>query len=211
MSEKDRTENGENIPAKDVSPLRKFASSGTKIAAVFILAYLVIRYVFIPGSLPTARLSYSEKETPRAPASRIGHLAPPLDVTTLQGQYLSLASLKGKVVLLNFFGTWCPPCRFEMPSMNKLYHTYAEKGLEIIAIAVDGSEDTVKEFLKEVKVDFPVGFAREEQLVQYYISGLPTSFIIDKRGVIREIIPGAINWEAREINTRVQELLAETP
>lgn len=189
---------------------REIIKKTIKYLSVFLLVYLIVRYVFIPQSLPTARLSHSKKENPLPPSSKIGAYLPPLQIKLANGGEIKAEDFKGNVLILNFFTTWCPSCRVEMPSLNNIFLKYKEMGGRVVGVCLDDSEDSLRQFEKEVKVDFPLGFPLyPSQINLFKIFGLPTTFIVDRRGVIREIIPGAIDWESKELMKRIEELLEE--
>ncbi len=97
---------------------------------------------------------------------------------------LSLAGAKGKVVLLEFWATWCPPCRASIPHLQKLHDTYGKRGLLIISVTNE-DEDTVKEFVKENKMTFPVGIDDgDKTMTTYGIRGIPAAFLIDRTGKV---------------------------
>src|SRR5262249_47486110 len=129
-------------------------------------------------------------------------LAPDFTLTTLSGTSLSLAELRGKVVLLNFWATWCVPCRKEMPAIETLYQRYKDRGLEVLAVSLDkGATSVVETFVKEMGVTYRVvldpswGTART-----YGVRGLPATFLLDRAGnvVLQEL--GERDWmeEARQ-------------
>ena len=113
-------------------------------------------------------------------------LAPDFQLTDLQGRPLQLSSYKGKVVLLNFWATWCPPCLEEIPHFKALHSTYKDKGLEIIGISLDETgEGPVKAFAKAHGISYPVAMG-SVRLTQDYggIRAIPTTFLVDKKGRI---------------------------
>lgn len=118
--------------------------------------------------------------------------APAFQVTTLEGEPLSMESLRGQVVLVNFWASWCGPCRFEMPGFQKLYEDKRDQGFTIVGISHDrGSGAQMLEFLEKHDIDYPI--ARETGQVDLAFGGvtaLPTSFLIDKNGVIRHKVFG---------------------
>jgi thiol-disulfide isomerase/thioredoxin len=112
--------------------------------------------------------------------------APNFSLKSYDGKIVELAKLKGKVVIVNFWATWCPPCRAEIPDFIKVYDAYKSKGLEIVGIALD--EDgwpKVKPFAEKNKINYPVVLGNAEVVQQYGgIEGIPTTFIVDKKGNI---------------------------
>jgi len=103
-------------------------------------------------------------------------------LTSLDGKTYSLDALRGKVVLLNFWATWCPPCRREMPDMEKLYQRFARKGLVVLAVS-DEKRETVEGFLKDKNYTFPVLLAPDRQVnTAFGVEGIPQSFLFDRQG-----------------------------
>lgn len=138
-----------------------------------------------------------------------------LDFTlpTLQGDTMRLSDLQGQVVLVNFWATWCYPCRTEMPSLNALYQAYHHKGLEILAIASDPQgHEIVAPFVQAYALTFPIlldpGNLTGSRLL---VQGLPTSYILDKQGRVAGMELGARNWNAANIRRLIATLLAEDP
>lgn len=142
-------------------------------------------------------------------APDIGKLAPTFELADINGKKTDLSDYKGKVVLINFWATWCGPCKAEMPSLNKLFLSLKNDGLIVLAIAVDSSEEPVKSFLKNKTVDFPVLMDKEQDVYfdLYAVLGLPTSFLIDRDGIIREKIRGEREWDAQDIKEKIEKLL----
>lgn len=135
--------------------------------------------------------------------------APDFTLPALSGGTLRLSDLRGKVVLLNFWATWCVPCRTEMPAIETLYQRYKDQGLEVLAVNLDVlSTAGVEAFVKEVGVTFPIildpswGTARA-----YRVFGLPTTYLIDRAGnvVVREV--GERDWTDGESRLAVEGLL----
>lgn len=125
--------------------------------------------------------------TPAAAAApRQGRPAPDFHAVTLDGRSLSLSSLRGKVVLLNFWASWCGPCRGEMPALDAFYKARRDHGLEIVAISQDApAQDAVVRALAS-GLSFPVALERDAAYRGYGdIYALPTSFVIDRSGVLR--------------------------
>ena len=122
--------------------------------------------------------------------------APNFSLPGLDGQMVSLTDYKGKVVLLNIWATWCPPCVEEMPSMEKLYQKLQGEGFEILAVSIDesGAQD-VQPFMKKHKLSFPALTDPEGRIKGLYqTAGVPESFVIDKDGTLVEKVIGPRDW-----------------
>lgn len=136
---------------------------------------------------------------------------PLLNLPDLAGKKRSLKSFKGKVVLLNFWATWCPPCRIEMPSMWRLKNKLKNKPFEVIAVDMGEDKKIVQAFMPdEMERDFVVLFDKDgNALKDWKILAFPTSFLIDKKGKIRYAIRGGIEWDGPKERKIVEKLLSE--
>jgi thiol-disulfide isomerase/thioredoxin len=133
--------------------------------------------------------------------------APRLELRDVDGRALRLSDYKGRVVLLNFWATWCAPCRAEMPDLIRWQREYKGKGLQVIGVTYPPEElAEVREFIKSIKVNYPVALG-EEQTKAMFDEGdvLPITVVIDKKGMIREVIRGIIFPE--EFEHKVKPLL----
>ncbi len=133
--------------------------------------------------------------------------APKLKLRDVEGRALRLSDYKGRVVLLNFWATWCAPCRVEMPDLVKWQREYKGKGLQVIGVTYPPEElAEVREFIKSIRVNYPVALG-EEQTKAMFDEGdiLPVTVVIDKKGMIREVIHGIIFPE--EFEHKVKPLL----
>ncbi len=127
----------------------------------------------------------SAATSPTPEGTQVGNLAPDFQLQNLVGQVISLSDLNGKPVLINFWATWCPPCRDEMPDLEKIYEEWSDKGLMLLAINVGESPALVKEFLETHNFSVPVFLDTERSVSEKYnITGIPTTFFIDKHGII---------------------------
>jgi thiol-disulfide isomerase/thioredoxin len=115
-----------------------------------------------------------------------GQLAPDFELQSLDGKNVKLSSYRGKAVLLNFWATWCGPCKIEMPWFIELQKEYGPEGLQIVGVAMDdASNEEIAKFVKEMGVNYPVLLGKEAVGEQYGgVSALPTSFFIDRDGKI---------------------------
>jgi len=125
-----------------------------------------------------------------------GEIAPDFDVTTLDGEQAKLSDYRGERVMLNFWATWCPPCRAEMPDMQKLYE---EEDVIILAVnmtASESSEEVVAEFVDDFELTFPIPMDQDGDLLEtFQIVAYPTSYMIDSNGRIQFVSLGAMNHE----------------
>jgi len=138
----------------------------------------------------------------------IGKPAPEFRLAGLDGKRTGLSDLKGKVVLLNFFASWCPPCKAEMPSMNALQKRFRDKGLEVVAVSSDRTGDALRRFLARVPVSFTVLHDPENELAhRYKVYALPTSYIIDRDGTLAKKIFGGYDWVSEESISMFSEFL----
>lgn len=120
--------------------------------------------------------------------------APTAPVTLLTGRAVSLPMLSGKVVLVNFWATWCPYCRHEMPAMEAYYRAHRDEGFEILAVSTDADVAEVRAFLAREGYTFPVAMATAEFSRGFGSpSRLPTSFLVDRHGVVRHKISGQVH------------------
>jgi peroxiredoxin len=143
----------------------------------------------------------------------IGTEAPELRAFTVTSprEQRSIADYRGQVVLLNVWATWCPPCREEMPSLQALHETLADRGLRVVAVSIDdpGSEADIREFVQEHALTFEILHDPASAIMNSYrVGGVPQTFLIDRDGRIR-YKSYFTDWRTTENRTRVEELLAE--
>lgn len=138
-----------------------------------------------------------------------GHEAPAFTVETLDGELIDMEALRGKVVLVNFWATWCPPCRVEMPGFQRVYEDRRHDGFVVVGLSTDrGSVRSVRAFVQERGLTFPIAMAPTP--VVHAFGGaraLPTSFLIDRNGLIRQQVTGFFAEPA--LRLAVSHLLAE--
>ena len=143
------------------------------------------------------------------PAPQQGFLAPDFELTTTSGETIKLSDLRGQAVLVNLWATWCPPCRAEMPAIDKVYNEYKDDGLVVLAVNMT-YQDTVANiapFVDEYGLTFPI-LLDETGIVGtlYQLRSLPSSFFINRDGTINEVVIGGPMAEAL-LRTRVEEIL----
>lgn len=148
------------------------------------------------GALLLSACSTHASGSGASSVARVGQLAPQWTQKTASGVSLSMASLRGKPVYLNFFATWCPPCNEEAPDINALQKQYAQRGLQ--TVGVDELEDAKKaaQFVRKYGLIYPAVVDDGTLQTQYSVNGLPVHVFIDRRGVIRKIVTGEMSKNA---------------
>jgi cytochrome c biogenesis protein CcmG/thiol:disulfide interchange protein DsbE len=144
-------------------------------------------------------------------APRPGFQAPDFNLSTSQGTQISLSTLHGQPVIINLWASWCPPCREEMPALQKVYETYHEQGLEILGVNATNQDDVqaANEFSNRLGLTFPIlldGDGRVSRL--YQLQSLPTTFFVGRDGSIQDVIIGGPMAEAL-LRVRVEHLLGK--
>jgi len=139
-------------------------------------------------------------------------LAPDFTLKTLDGEEITLSQFKGKVVLLDFWATWCGPCKESIPHLIQLYKSYRESGFELVGMNVDrGDVEVVRRFVKAMDIPYPIVTAPEDMVRSYRVTGIPATFLIDKEGKIRDRMAGFNTTIAQQLTTKVADLTSEKP
>jgi cytochrome c biogenesis protein CcmG, thiol:disulfide interchange protein DsbE len=149
---------------------------------------------------PSHSWSQHEHKSGQSTAPVVGTAAIAFDLKSLDGKPVGLANFRGKPLIMNFFASWCDPCRDEMPVVNELASKGAKDGYSVLGIAVEDTRAAITEFSKEAKLVFPIALDLNSTVKRAYrIFGPPATFFIDAQGVIREVVLGPITYErARE-------------
>lgn len=136
--------------------------------------------------------------------------APAFDLPAAGGGRISLASLQGKVVVLDFWATWCTPCLVEIPDYREFWHKNRARGVELVGVVVDSGEpEEIRAFLREEKVEWPQALGDDEISLAYGATdGLPTTFVIDQQGTIRRKMLGIGPEKMKTLQRTVDEALA---
>lgn len=128
------------------------------------------------------------------PAPRVGGTPTDFSVLGLDGKTIRLSDFRGQPVWLNFWATWCPPCRAEMPDINAVYAEYAPKGLVILALSLGEDGETVRQYVQKAEMKFTVGLDSRREIASIYrVAGIPTHIFIDRDGVIRDMQVGGMS------------------
>lgn len=178
-----------------------------KIRIVAILAVvLILGFKFLSPTSETPKVQAPQSintDKKRVSTFSIGlekdQQAPDFTLSTLTGESVKLSSLLGKTVILNFWTTWCPPCKSEMPDMQQFYSDYKKNHIIIIGVNLTDNESNtkqVKDFTKQYKISFPILLDTKGEIrKQYKIITIPTTYIIDSNGIIAENVIGPITYD----------------
>jgi peroxiredoxin len=159
-------------------------------------------FIIFEGKRPGPRVEYGAK---------VGEVAPDFSLPSLRSNFVKLSDHRGKVVFLNIWATWCPPCREEMPSMQALYQRLKGREFEMLAVSIDRSgEEVVRPFVLKYGLTFPVLLDPDNKTyILYGLTGVPETFIIDRNGVINFKMIGAQDWMKKEWLDYFDRILAQ--
>ncbi len=146
-----------------------------------------------------------------APPVVRGVMAPAFELSRLDaaGEKINLSALSGRVVLVNFWATWCEPCEREMPAMERLYQALPREDFELIAVAIDGKEEDVQTFQDRYRLSFPILLDLDQAVYSsYQTMGVPETLLLDREGRIVERYVGPREWDAVEYEQRIRELIS---
>ncbi len=178
----------------------KPAKNGRQLLTIFVILLVAV---------PLILLLLKEKGTKFVTPLQLGQSAPDFTFPDLDGKEVSLSDFRGKVVFVNIWATWCPPCREEMPSMQKLYERFKGQDFEILAVSIDADgREAVAPFMQQMNLTFPALLDPDEKIRRLYaITGVPESFIIDRNGILVERVIGALDWAAPKVFRFFQALI----
>lgn len=128
----------------------------------------------------------------------------------LAGKLVTVASLAGKVVVVDFWATWCAPCQEELPMLEKLYKQYASQGLVVVAVSVDKEVANIQKYLRKMPLSFPIVHDADHQVSDRYSPPrMPSSYIIDRKGIVRHVHEGYRASDAKDFESQIKALLAK--
>ena len=165
--------------------------------------------VLIAGASWIALSVETGKSSATGPAPQAGFLAPDFTLQTETGDTYTLSDLKGQAVLVNMWATWCPPCKAEMPAIEKMYNEYKDQGFTVLAVNSTFQDDpfNISPFTENYGLTFPILLDQTGEVSRdYQIHSLPSSFFINRHGIITEVIIGGPMSEAL-LRTRIEEAL----
>jgi len=142
------------------------------------------------------------------PAPHVGTVAPDFSLKDLSGKSVHLSELRGEVVLLNFWATWCPPCQEEVPSLSRLNAAMTGKGFRMLTVSIDdGGSKAVESFFQRTGYRLPTLLDSDGTVGKMYgITGVPETFILDRQGVVRKKVVGPLTWDAPSVISYLLEL-----
>jgi peroxiredoxin len=136
------------------------------------------------------------------------HYPPDFTLPTLDGGSITLSELKGKVVLINFWTTWCPPCREEMPSLERLFRHFKYEDFTLLAVDIMENPETVKRFARDYNLSFPILLDKQGEVsAKYAANAIPTTYIINKQGKALGKAIGPRKWDGDHAKDLIEELL----
>ncbi len=162
---------------------------------------LILALLVLIGSISLSIIFFRDHPGPRVDLkSNVGVAAPDFGLRTLKGDYVKLSDYRGKVVFLNIWATWCPPCREEIPSIEALYQRLKGREFEMLAVSVDREgERVVRPFAEKYGLRIPVLLDPDNKTYRLYgLTGVPETFIVDKTGAVINRIIGPQNWMNKE-------------
>ena len=163
------------------------------------IKYCLLTFLFLQTLIPISVLGHEDSFAKMGVVSpKNEKIAPNFILETVTGEKISLKDFKGKAVLLNFWATWCQPCKKELPSMQRIYEELSSEGVEVVAISIDrNKKERVKQYIKNHNLTFPILLDPGQKVRKdYFILGLPTSYLIGIDGKLKGFISGAREWDS---------------
>ncbi len=184
------------------SSIRKYLPFVIILVATILLVERQKQGIMLP--VPQVKLNLQERRSPNDERD--------FTLPDLTGKQLRVSDLEGEVVLLNFFATWCPPCRDEMPSLEDVYQTYRDRDFTVLGISRDeDGKKALDPFMKKFGLTFPVVLDPELQAFNlYFVRGIPVTYLLDRQGRIAGMHIGPADWNSPEAQGLIEELLAES-
>ena len=192
-----------DLQDEDLATVRWRPTPGAlrNIVATVLVGVAIAALVWVfdrPGTANSQSVTVTAAATGAAP--KVGKPAPDFELTMIDGTKQRLSDFKGKPVWINFWASWCPPCRAENPDIQDLYNAHKDvHGLVLLAPAIGEGRDSVAGYMQRADLQYPVGTDSDTQIAaNYRVLGIPTHVFVDREGIIREIRVGAISKKTME-------------
>jgi peroxiredoxin len=144
-------------------------------------------------------------------AATVGEEAPSFSLPSLSGEQVSLDAFKGKVLLLNFWASWCTPCQEELPEFQKFHQKYHDRGFTVVGINIDKKQANAAKYIERFGLSFPVGLDPDSETIQNYRGrSMPISYLVDQHGVIRQVFFGFNRRHLAGMEEAIKETLDAT-
>lgn len=164
----------------------------------------------IKSALCSVAIAFLSATAAQAKLPAIGSIAPDFTLRSNLGKNLKLSEYRGQVVLINFWATWCGPCREELPQLERLRARYQRGGFVLLGVSVDDKPNAAQDMARHLGVQFPVLFDAGKQVSERYdIDAMPSTLLIDRSGVVRYLHRGYRSGVEREYDTTIRELLKQ--
>ena len=192
------------LKSSDSTLIKKYAAI---FALCFVIAILLFTEHFFEDAVTRDELGGADRRG-RIGAD-VGNIAPDFALRNLEGNLVRLSDLRGRVVVVNLWATWCAPCRIEMPGIENLWRRFRSEGLTILAVSIDkGADQAVRAFVQEKNLSFPVLMDHDREVERKYPTRtVPTTFVVDKDRLIAARVDGAKNWQSEETFRAIEFLL----
>lgn len=169
---------------------------------------LIVCSLFLVGTGCERQPPLPGSEAALEESPHVGFTAPGFSVTALEGAARDLADSRGKILLINFWATWCMPCLIEMPSMETLYARHGREDFEILAISGGERGNVVQTFVDDLKLSFPVALDPEFEVHEkYQVMTIPSTYLVDREGMITHRFFGSVDWDEEVSRELVAQLI----
>lgn len=183
--------------------MQRLVRIGVFVLLLLCVAGLSTALMFVPRYLTGSNAT----ETFASGPALVGDPAPDFSLQTLDGETLKLSDMKGTAVVLNFWASWCGPCKDEMPALQSVARKYENQGVKVLAVNQQESPEVARQYLRENNLDFLVLLDSRGRLSETYrVRGIPATFFIDKNGVLQYLSAGSLNESA--FDRRIRDLIA---